>query len=66
MKNQRSDPLYFLQVLADAKHKHFVEGMNGGPGFWEVSDHPIEVVATEVFRSAIHAYKPVPTVRFPS
>lgn len=65
VKKPRAEPTHLLKMLAKTKHKHYVSSgdrTDKGPGFWEMSDYPINEVATEIFRSAIRSCKPVPSV----
>lgn len=58
----KSPPTYIEARIAVAAHTMLLPCLDGAPPMLIWSDRPIADGATDLFRSAIHQCKPVPTV----
>lgn len=53
---------FIARTLASTLHVHLLQCKDGGPAMLIFSERPLVEGVTDLFRSAIRACKPVPTV----
>lgn len=65
MKDKRPRELTESDIVGKPVYCRYIASnmrSDGGCGFWLTCDRPFEEAATDLFRDALHACKPVPSV----